>query len=232
MTCLINVLAIIAKKRPQIPSRKANPIPMQESNVVICHECDLICQDTVLGAGGAAYCPRCKAKLFTNSGAKLDQALALSISGAMLFLIMNAFPLMAINLQQTTHQTTMFEATLAMWDKDMHVLAMLVFLTTIIAPALHISLEILVLCLIKFGDATRALALPTLLLRKLRPWNMVEVFMLGLLVSLVKLRDIADIIIGPAFWSCAFLILITAILGSMLTPRNIWCWTHDGSAHA
>lgn len=205
---------------------------MQPSNVVICHECDLICSDTTLCDGAAAYCPRCKAKLFTHSRAKLDQALALAIAGAILFLIMNAFPLMAINLQQTTHQTNMFESALAMWDKDMHVLAMLVILTTIIAPALHIGLEILVLCLIKFGDASRALAMPTLLLRKLRPWNMVEVFMLGLLVSLVKLRDIADIIVGPAFWSCACLIFITAILGSMLTPRNIWCWTHAGSKHA
>ena len=203
---------------------------MQESNVVICHECDLICRDTALCVGAAAYCPRCKAKLFTNSRATLDQALALAITGAILFLMMNAFPLMAINLQQTTHYTTMFEATLAMWAKDMHVLAMLVILTTIVAPALHIGLEILVLCRIRFGDASRALAMPTLLLRKLRPWNMVEVFMLGLLVSLVKLRDIADIIIGPAFWSCACLIFITAILGSILTPRNIWCWTQIGSA--
>ena len=204
---------------------------MQESNIVICHECDLICQDTALCAGGSAYCPRCKAKLFTNSRAKLDQALALAIAGAILFLVMNAFPLMAINLQQTSHQTTMFEAALAMWNKDMHVLALLVILTTIIVPASHIGLEILVLCLIKFGDASRALAGPMLLLRKLRPWNMVEVFMLGLLVSLVKLRDIADIIVGPAFWSCACLIFITAILGSMLTPRNLWCWTHAGSTH-
>ena len=204
---------------------------MQQSKVVICHECDLICQDTALGIGASAFCPRCRVKLFTNSGAKLDQALALAVAGAILFLIMNAFPLMAIKLQQTSHQTTMFEATLAMWDKDMHVLAMLVLLTTIVVPALHICLEILVLCLIKFGDATRALALPTLLLRKLRPWNMVEVFMLGLLVSLVKLRDIADIIIGPAFWSCACLIFITALLSSMLSPRNIWRWTHTERAY-
>ena len=205
---------------------------MQESNVVICHECDLICSDTALCDGAAAYCPRCKAKLFTHSRAKLDQALALAFAGAILFLIMNAFPLLAINLQQTSHQTTMFEAALAMWNKDMHVLAVLVFLTTIIVPASHISLEIMVLCLIKFGDASRALAVPMLLLRKLRPWNMVEVFMLGLLVSLVKLRDIADIIVGPAFWSCASLIFITAILGSMLTPRNLWCWTHTRSTNA
>lgn len=205
---------------------------MQQRNLVICHECDLICQDAALCSGGAAYCPRCKAKLFTNSRATLDQALALAVTGAILFLIMNAFPLMALNLQQTTHDTTMFEAALAMWDKDMHLLAMLVMITTIIAPALHIGLEILVLCLIKFGDASNALAAPMFLLRKLRPWNMVEVFMLGLLVSLVKLRDIADIIVGPAFWSCAGLIFVTAILGSMLTPRNIWCWTHTGKTHA
>ena len=128
----------------------------------------MICQDAALSSGGAAYCPRCKAKLFTNSRATLDQALALAVTGAILFLIMNAFPLMALNLQQTTHQTTMFEAALAMWDKDMHLLAILVMITTIIAPALHIGLEILVLCLIKFGDASNALAAPMFLLRKLR----------------------------------------------------------------
>ena len=202
------------------------------TKLLVCHECDLISAVVVLAPGESAYCPRCEAKLMKHSGATPEQTLALTLTAAILFGIMNLFPLIAMNLQQTSREATLLGAALAMWDKDMHVLSLLVMLTTLLIPALQIALEIYVTVLaIRGRISAHKLATPILILQKIRPWSMIEVFMLGLLVSLVKLQDLAEIIIGPAFWSCAGLIVCSAIMSSMLTPRNLWLWAQRGSQH-
>ncbi|MES2041019.1 MAG: paraquat-inducible protein A [Pseudomonadota bacterium] len=193
---------------------------------IVCHECDLVCIDVPLVTGEAASCPRCRATLYRNGRASLDVALALAITTLILLLLLNSFPLLSLKVQQVTRDTTLLRAALAMWDDGMHILSLLVIITTILAPAMQISVAIFLLCVLKFGDAKRALGAPLRLLQTLRPWSMIEIFMLGLLVSLVKLQHMADIVIGPALWSCASLIFFTAALTSVLTPRNVWLWAH------
>jgi len=203
---------------------------MSEVKLVVCHECDLICHDVPLAVGEAASCPRCHGKLFQRRRSTLDQTLAMAFTTAILFLIMNTFPLMALHLQQNTRETSLLGAALAMWDREMPVLCVLVIITTMVAPALQISIEIYVLSRLKWGKRLKTTGLPMVILQKLRPWSMVEVFMLGLLVSLVKLKDLADIIVGPAFWSCSGLIIVSAYMGTMLTPHNVWAWFQQRKA--
>ncbi|HTD02258.1 paraquat-inducible protein A [Undibacterium sp.] len=200
------------------------------NKLIVCHECDLICQDAVLAVGESAGCPRCQATLYRSSRATLDQALAVAVTAAVLLLMLNGFPLLTLKVQQASRDTTLLHAALAMWDDGMHAISLLVVLTTMLAPALQIAIALYVLFALKFGDARRAIGAPMRWLQKIRPWSMVEVFMLGLLVSLVKLQNMADIVIGPALWSCAGMICVLAALASMLTPRNVWVWAHAPSA--
>ena len=201
--------------------------PITSANkFIVCHECDLVCIDVPLVTGEAASCPRCQATLYRNGKASVDVALALAVTTVILLLLLNSFPLLSLKVQQVTRDTTLLHAALAMWDDGMHILSLLVIITTILAPAMQISVAIYLLCVLKFGDARRALGAPLRLLQTLRPWSMIEIFMLGLLVSLVKLQHMADIVIGPALWSCASLIFFTAALTSVLTPRNVWLWAH------
>ncbi|WP_394780545.1 paraquat-inducible protein A [Undibacterium sp.] len=195
--------------------------------LIVCHECDLVCHAAPLAAGETASCPRCHATLYRNSRATLDQGLAVAVTAAILLVILNAFPLLALKVQQVSRDTTLFHAALSMWDDGMHAISLLVILTTMLAPALQIGIALYVLTSLKFGEAARALGAPMRLLQKIRPWSMVEVFMLGLLVSLVKLQNLADIVIGPALWSCSGMICISAALASILTPRNVWVWAHQ-----
>ncbi len=206
------------------------PATQPAPHFIVCHECDLVCADVPVATGEAASCPRCRATLYRNGTASVDVALALAITSVILLLLLNSFPLLALKVNQVTRDTTLFHAALAMWNDGMHILSLLVIITTILAPALQISVAVYLLCVIRFGDASMALGAPLRALQSLRPWSMVEIFMLGLLVSLVKLQHMADIVIGPALWSCASLIFFTAALTSVLTPRNIWLWAHDKQA--
>jgi paraquat-inducible protein A len=60
------------------------------------------------------------------------------------------------------------------------------------------------------------------LLRRFQAWSMMEVFMLGILVSLVKLADMAKIVPGIALWSFVLLIPVVAGATSSLDPQSVW----------
>ena len=53
-------------------------------------------------------------------------------------------------------------------------------------------------------------------------WNMIEVFLLGVLVSLLKLGDIATVTLGVSFWAFAGLIICLAASVSSIDRRDLW----------
>jgi paraquat-inducible protein A len=51
---------------------------------------------------------------------------------------------------------------------------------------------------------------------------MVEVFMLGVLVSLVKLAHLAGVVPGVALWSFAALMFVMTAVAAVFDPRDLW----------
>ncbi|MBA3652114.1 MAG: paraquat-inducible protein A, partial [Chthoniobacterales bacterium] len=53
-------------------------------------------------------------------------------------------------------------------------------------------------------------------------WNMAEVFLVGVLVSLLKLGKLASLTVGISFWAfIALIFCLTAALAS-IHPRELW----------
>ncbi len=199
-------------------SDPASPTP------TVCPECDLVCAGRLLGPGEVGRCPRCDNLLHPAPPESAQTALALACTGGVLVLILNTFPLLALKLHATQRETTLIQAALEMWHHDMRLVGLLVLLTTVIAPAAQIFIHLHVLWQLQTGRAWSTLRAPLRWLHQLRPWSMGEVFLLGLLVSLVKLQHVADIVLGPAFWACLGLIFITAALNATVHARSAWVW--------
>ncbi|MGH7186685.1 MAG: paraquat-inducible protein A, partial [Pseudomonadota bacterium] len=60
------------------------------------------------------------------------------------------------------------------------------------------------------------------LVQTVRPWGMVEVFMLGTLVSLAKLMHIAHVVPGVAIWSFGALMFLLAAAAASFDPHDLW----------
>jgi paraquat-inducible protein A len=60
------------------------------------------------------------------------------------------------------------------------------------------------------------------LVQTVRPWGMVEVFMLGTLVALAKLSHIAAVLPGIALWSFGALMFVLAAAAASFEPRDFW----------
>jgi paraquat-inducible protein A len=201
---------------------------MTDPALIVCRDCDLVCRDPFEARAARLHCPRCGFHLRAAPSRSLDAALALAVTAAILLLILNANPLLSIRLQGTSRDATLLGAAGAMWTQGMRPVALLVFATTVIFPALQVGAELWLLASLRRGAPGPGHGLAMRAIGVLRPWGMVEVFLLGLLVSLVKLQSVAEVILGPALWSCGALIFVSAALASMLHPHSIQKWAEGG----
>ncbi|BBL70003.1 paraquat-inducible protein [Methylogaea oryzae] len=192
------------------------------AKLIACHECDQLQREIPLPPAGAAICCRCGALLYRNGSASLDRPLALLLAAAMVFVLANAFPIVGIEAKGNHNATTLFGAVLTLWDEDMPLVAGLVFFTTMLAPAFELAITIFVLGLLYFGVALRALPLLLRVVLALEPWSMIEVFMLGVLVSVVKLSHLAGIVPGIALWAYAALMVLLAASSAALDAHGLW----------
>jgi len=190
--------------------------------LIACPECDLLMQEIPLPSGGTACCRCCGATLYRNLPDSLNRSLALTIAAAILFVVANVFPILGITLQGNGNAVTLLQAVFDLWKQDMRLVSSLTFITAILVPALELALMLYLLVPLQQGNVPRGTSLIMRLLRTIRPWGMIEVFMLGILVSLVKLVQDFRIIPGVALWSFGCLTLLLAALAASFNPRDVW----------
>lgn len=197
-------------------------MPAPHKTLIACHECDLLLREISLPPGKAACCCCCGATLYRNLPDSINRSLALTVAAAILYLIANSFPILGINLQGNGNAVTLLQAVHELWKQDMPLVSSLTFVTAILVPALELCLMLYLLLPLYRGYAPAGTSQVMRLLQTIKPWGMVEVFMLGILVSLVKLVQDFKIIPGVALWSFGGLTLLLAALASSFNPRDVW----------
>jgi paraquat-inducible protein A len=195
---------------------------MTEAPIIACHECDLLQHETPLPRGGVARCRRCDAVLYRSHPDSLERTLAVTVAAMLLFIISNASPIVGLQLQGQHTAATLYGAVHALYNQDMKLIATLVFVTTILVPALELTVLMYMLLPLRMGRNPPGLARVFRFLQSIHPWGMVEVFMLGVLVSLVKLAHIADVETGVALWSFGALMLLMTAVAAIFDPRDVW----------
>lgn len=152
----------------------------------------------------------------------MEVALALTLTGLILFMLTNFFPLLGLKAQGLVQELTLWKATIVFWQQDFQLLSVLLFLNLIVFPLFELLTLLWVMLSIYFDVSNCFVTHLYRWMRKLKPWGMLEVFMLGVLVAVVKLGDLAILVIGPAFWSFAALIVCMAAATAVLDPFVVW----------
>ncbi|MDX2457045.1 MAG: paraquat-inducible protein A [Gammaproteobacteria bacterium] len=196
---------------------------MNTENLIACHECDLLHRIPAHeGRRCVSRCRRCNATLHTSVENSIDRTLALTLAGMVLFIVANSFPFLAFKLQGQETQATLISGVLDLYNQGKWEIAILVLLTTIVVPLLQLLIQLYVFLPLKFNRTPWNLAAVFRLAQSLSPWSMMEVFLIGIIVSVVKLVGMAQIIPGLALWSFALLIVTLAAAAANLDSRVVW----------
>lgn len=193
-------------------------------DLAICEQCDGVYRRLTLDARELARCPICDAVLARGHRLSLDGWLSLTLTAAVVFVIANVCPVIRIGFNGQHSEATLWQAALALSQGAAAPIAIPTLLAVIIVPGLQIAL--LVWVLIPARSRRRAPGFERAMrwLAALRPWSMVEVAFLGILVAVVKLTSLVEVAPGPGIWATGLLMgLITLIVNRDL--HALWDYT-------
>lgn len=190
--------------------------------LIACEHCDYVHVEEDLPPGSVACCVRCGSTLYEAEKPRFDKPLALAITALVLFLIANTYPLLTFSMEGRTETNTLGSGVLTFWQEGFPFLAFMVAVTSIIAPLVLICAHIYVLLPISLGRTVPGIKTVWRILAIIRPWSMLDVFLIGLLVALTKLTDFAQVIAGSAFFAVCCLIPTVLLMTVTLDPRAVW----------
>jgi paraquat-inducible protein A len=190
--------------------------------LIACPDCDLLYRAPASADPGSASCWRCGGDIYERRRNSIERTLALTIAGVFLFIIANLLPFLAFDIKGSITSTTLSSGVIELYSQGNGTIALLVLVTTIVAPAFQLVLLLYILFPLYLGRIPARLALALHMLERIQPWSMMEVFLIGILVALVKLGDMGSIITGLGIWSFGLLIFILAGAGACMDNRLIW----------
>src|ERR1700737_1850851 len=104
------------------------------SSVIVCHACDLVHRPGAIGGPARVRCVRCRAELYRTNSAGIDTPIALAVTAAVLLLLSNVYPLVALQLNGSVRATTLVGAAIGLYNQGYAPVAALVLVTTLLVP--------------------------------------------------------------------------------------------------
>ena len=196
------------------------------AHLITCEYCDTVHRRPALEPGGSARCVVCHGPLVRKSRFDVEAMLALTVASAIVFVIANVYPIVTMQAQGITTQTTLWHMVISAWDSGIALVAAIAALTVLLFPLLQIGLYFYVLPGLRSGRLPHEFNAAMRLLRQLRPWSMVEVFLIGTLVSVVKMHSLAEVSPQAGLWGFGLLTMLLTALGSF-DLRELWLEAED-----
>ncbi|WP_085633763.1 paraquat-inducible protein A [Pseudomonas sp. R16(2017)] len=203
-----------------LPTGRLPDLPLDA--LLACHECDLLMRREALAPGEKCCCPRCGYELAVHRPHWQRRSLALVLTALLLYIPANFLPIMHLSLLGQTRSETVWGGVLGLFESGMQGVAVVVLLSSMAIPLLKLLCQLLVLLSVRFKVARRAGLQLYRSYHHLREWGMLEVYLFGILVSIVKLVDIADLSLGIGL-ACFVALLLTQVWLELSMPSHqVW----------
>lgn len=194
---------------------------MHRYDLITCHDCGVLHQCRPVRPREKARCVRCQAVLYRGIYSDASRMAAITLAAIFTFLIAQFFPIVELEVNGNSSSATLLGAIRVMWQEQMQLVAIVVFLFTILLPAVELgSLLYVTLALRKgyrppgFDHLLRAVGVA-------RRWGMTEVLMIGILITIVKMTSLAQVLVQPGLFAFGALTLMLAIVVSF-DPKILW----------
>ncbi|WP_233862276.1 paraquat-inducible protein A [Paraburkholderia adhaesiva] len=194
---------------------------MAQEQLIACHECDALFRKPRLLGRQAARCSRCGATLYSSGSAQLDRICAMTVAALVTFVIAQSFPIIELDANGITSAASLFGALIVLWGEDMQIIALMVFCATILFPLTELVALLYVLLPVRRGVVPPGFNRVLRAIEFVRPWGMLEVFMLGVLITIVKMASLARVIPETALFAFAALTLMFTVVVTF-DARTLW----------
>ncbi len=137
-------------------------------------------------------------------------------------IVVHTAPFVNMDAAGLRTELTLYGAVIALIEEGFTFVGMGVALFTIITPLILAGGLCYVCVPLMLGRIAPGAMFVTRWMSRSEPWNMIEVFLLGVLVSLLKLGELAELHLGFGFWAFAGLMLCMAAAVAAIDKRELW----------
>jgi paraquat-inducible protein A len=196
--------------------------PLAEPQFRECGGCGLVQAVPGLEPGMKAQCARCRTTIVSVKTHPFGHSIALHLAALMLMIVMCTTTLMSVQTGGILLHAGLFSGPEELARRGMDALALVVIFVTVVAPAGKLTGTLYVL--VRLHEATPPAHLRRVfaLVEKLRPWSMIEVFVLGVFVAYVKLGDLVHIALDTGVYALMALTIVIIWADSVLDREMIW----------
>jgi paraquat-inducible protein A len=192
------------------------------SSPVACPDCDLLQRIPPVPPGDKACCTRCGRVLARKPAGPPDLPLALTITAAIVFVIANVSPLMDLSVLGRSASTTIAGGAFEMFDEGQQITGILVAFCAVIAPGGYIVFMLTLLLGARRTPVPLWVGAMLRWVHHFEAWSMLEVMMLGILVALIKIAQLATVHAGIGMYAVGALILLFPAIVVTFDVRELW----------
>ncbi|MEI2414991.1 PqiA/YebS family transporter subunit [Orrella sp. JC864] len=193
---------------------------------VACDRCGAIYGPFKLAVDETASCPLCRAELCKHDNFPVQTWLALSLAGLMVFVLANLYPVAVMRVSGMARSATLLQAVGVTWRQGYEAVALMSLLAGFVLPFMLLAATLWVLIPLSQNRLAPGFVLATRFIHAVSPWCMVQVFLLGALVAVIKLADMAAIQAGAGLYAFAALMVLLTLL-RRIDARVLWRHAHD-----
>ena len=194
----------------------------QPLDTIACPDCELQQSVPSLMPGASARCARCKVTVARNPVDPIERPLALSVAALLVLIVANTAPLMGLSVVGREASTTIAGGAWQMWLQGQELTAAVVAFCAVVAPTVYILAVLAVLVAPRRPPAPRWVGDLLRWADAMQPWAMVEVMMLGILVALIKIAELATVEPGIGMYAVGVLMLLFPAIQVSLDADTIW----------
>ena len=225
-----HLVPIVAWYRPEMskseqmaePSSPSSEVGGDKPRLLACEKCDALFNYPEIDVGEAAYCYHCGFAIFARRKNAVQRSAAWAVSAATLFAVANFFPFISLKVGGQDNAIVLAGSVHALAEQEYLGLATAVATFILAAPAIFIAGSLMVLLPLLAGRRLPGARSLARLIYGFSVWDMTEVFLLGVLVSLLKLFSLATVTIGISFYAFAIMVVCMTASLTCIGRHELW----------
>lgn len=194
------------------------------AGLLLCAACGVLNRRPADTAGRTVRCARCRLHLHACKPHSLSRTLALLVAAALLYAPANLLPILETSSPFGTQRDTIVSGAIFLWTEGSWPLAIVILIASVLIPLTKlVALGALVLSVHRrWRAAPLRRARLFRLLDRIGRWSMTDIFVAAIVGTLVQLRGLASVRVGPAAAAFGAVVVLTMMATRTFDPRLIW----------
>jgi len=191
---------------------------------IACGICGMVQRVGKCRPGTGVECLRCGSILDERKVDSLRRTAAFSLAAMVLYVPANIYPILRMEYYGVYSESTVWDGCVNLFRNGQWIVAVIVFLASLLIPLFKLLglFFLVVTARVKSARQRRERTMIYRIIAVIGPWAMLDVFLLAVLVSLVKLDKIVTVLPGPGLLAFTAVVVLTILASASFDPKSIW----------